>query len=514
VFRDYFRQFWPAAIWPRQGHRPAPPKQLPASLFANAKEQSILSYMDFCKGKGFPKYPLEIFLELSNICDLKCAMCVEFSALNRQRLQIIKGKERGFQEVSNFDEHLSGVLEHALAVHCFGYGEPTIHPQFKSVLEFASRYEVLIDFFTNGMHLDDALCSFLVDKRIQALTVSFSGADKATYENIYLGGEFERVLGGIKRLADRKAAHGSPYPVIQINSLGFRDHVSNFEKFVELLGSHGANIIYLKQLQTNRAIPQIYEHVSIARPDKEGEIVRRAIERGKELGVTINAAQYLSAGARDEVAYQQRMHRLINSMPKDTNAKPFGKNPINEFREVAAVLKSNRNASLALQTPSSLDPNTDRGIADALLRIDGTNARAKDGSTFVCMEPFKTMYITQNGATKPCCFGHAQAVHLGSVAKSDGLHVWSGAGFGAVRAGIMRGEYPQKMCTDCLRKRAAPNGQIAHHLIGKYVQWHKHCFGKELHDRVWQSDLNPIREIRFATPTTIIKKHAERLATR
>src|SRR5215207_3271322 len=147
--------------------------------FATDKIEAIRSYADFCRTGASPAYPLEIFLEISNICDLKCAMCVQFSALNAQRFNQIKSTSRGFMDQGEISENIEQALRHALLVHCFGYGEPTIHPTFRSFLDLISRYEVMIDFFTNGMHLDEEFCQFLVDRRVYQITVSFSGATKA-----------------------------------------------------------------------------------------------------------------------------------------------------------------------------------------------------------------------------------------------------------------------------------------------------------------------------------------------
>ena len=51
------------------------------------KFATISSYYDFCETGAMPRFPLEIFVEISNLCDLKCAMCATFSALSSKRLE-------------------------------------------------------------------------------------------------------------------------------------------------------------------------------------------------------------------------------------------------------------------------------------------------------------------------------------------------------------------------------------------------------------------------------------------
>ena len=113
-----------------------------SSQYIEKKTNAWQSFFDFADGKGeLPKWPLEIFLEISNVCDLKCAMCPTFSAINSERFFNLKKADRGLIAIDSATEPLVNLLEHALVVHAFGYGEPTIHPQFKEVIHFLSQYE-------------------------------------------------------------------------------------------------------------------------------------------------------------------------------------------------------------------------------------------------------------------------------------------------------------------------------------------------------------------------------------
>jgi hypothetical protein len=86
----------------------------PSSI--EAKLQTIASFSRLCRGLETPCRPLEMTLELSNVCDLKCAMCTEFSQLSPKRFSTLQGRERGFLSSNNVDKHLRGLLEGALLV--------------------------------------------------------------------------------------------------------------------------------------------------------------------------------------------------------------------------------------------------------------------------------------------------------------------------------------------------------------------------------------------------------------
>lgn len=452
------------------------------SAFSADKAKAIDSYAEFCRQGTIPAYPLEIFLEISNICDLKCAMCVQFSGLNAHRLEMIKGTARGFMEQDEVSENLKQALQHALLVHCFGYGEPTIHPSFKAFLDLISRYEVMIDFFTNGMHLDEDFCQFLVDRRIYQITVSFSGATKEVYESIYLGGNFERVLGGIKRLAEIKRSRGARYPIIEVNSLAFRDHVAHFDDFASLMADHGVDVVMLKPLQPHKTIPELYEHVSIMRARHEGKVIKRAIKIGQSRGVTVNADLYVRRAAANDLDHDQQLSALKAEAGKAFGPRKskFGSNPISQFGAIAEDLQPIRNSDKEKTDPRVLGLDAPKAIARSLLKVRPLQEVTQSSTAFHCMEPFKTLYISRNGAVKPCCFSNPEGWYLGDAKKDDVLSVWRGEGFQTTRFAIAQDEYPMKGCEVCIRRQSGPQGHFTLHLVNNYFGWHGRNFDQNL----------------------------------
>ena len=445
------------------------------SRHSGDKLAAIRSFHAFCGGAiPAPAWPLELFLEASNVCDLKCAMCREFSAYHLHRPAGLRATPRGFLDLEMIGR-LDPLLRRALLVHCFGYGEATLHPQFRAMIEQVSRYEPLIDFFTHGMHLDEEVCRFLVDHNVYKVTISLSGLNRAVYDAFYIGGDYDRVLAGIRRLAAAKA--GRRYPLIEINSLSFREHVETFDAFVELMAAQGADIVHLKQLQHFEVAPQVQPHISVMRPWVEGEIVRRAVAAGTRLGIQVNADQYLALGVADEAAYHQRLREISTEVSLPVSEPAAG-------------------------TPRALALSEDKETVSGLLapRDAGT-------SGFACMEPFKTLYLTRNGAVKPCCFANSNAWHLGDVGGSGAEDIWNGIGFEVVREAIMDGRYSQDICGRCLSRQLGPKSHFAHDLIGTYLDWHGSHFGHGLHQVLADADPQALLEISRSPGHVIAARH-------
>ena len=105
-------------------------------------------------------------------------------------------------------------------------------------------------------------------------------------------------------------------------------------------------------------------------------------------------------------------------------------------------------------------------------------------TTAVCYEPFKTMYVSCDGQVKACCFMQDDAPALGSVEADRPLAVWRGSGFTAVRRGILRSEYPMRLCGNCLAQHQAPANHGVVQLVNAYRSWAR-SFPGDTADKGW-----------------------------
>ncbi|MFM8441792.1 MAG: radical SAM protein [Methylococcus sp.] len=368
------------------------------SSYSEHKLETIASYQQFLERQTNPAYPLEIFLEISNVCNLKCAMCVVFSELNPHRLKILKSEDRGFLDRSLI-EALHPLLSHALMVHCFGYGEPTVHPDFAELLASIARYEVLVDFFTNGMNLSEELCVFLVEQQIHKITVSFSGSTREDYENMYLNGQFETVLGGIARLNRIKIERGSRYPLIDINSIAFPHHLERIVEFVELMAARGVNTINLKPHVAYEAIPILHSHVAVMRPWVEGQWLDQAKQLAQRKGLNF-VDEFSNVAAVSSPEEEEAMRaRLLWGHARKTESTVSIADLKKKAKTVEPIIPPKSPRPQPLNPATAMDKTPD-AIKDFLgMGVPQTTPDV------MCSEPFKTLYVTQAGQVKPCCFG-------------------------------------------------------------------------------------------------------------
>lgn len=423
------------------------------------KIETIESFLRFSRGEELPRSPLEIFLEVSNVCDLTCVMCPRFSAFNPDRKTAIRMADPGFVKPEEVFGALDPLLEGALVIHAFGYGEPTIHPSFASFLAHLSRYQALVDFFTNGMHLSQLLAEQLVALSVHHLTVSFSGSTREEYEGVYQGGNFETVLAGLDRLREHKQSRGSRFPRVHVHSLSFDHHMRRLDDFVRMMAFHGAEEIEVTPLVEHGAMfPAMAGHAA----DPRSRQVRSSIEKARKMAGNLGVVLYIHPDLEPDV---DGAHP-----PPGTAGR--ARVPVERFREVAAGLPVNPPAAAVPSLPV-LDPAEK---PDEMRRRLGIGKMASV-TPFVCLEPFKTLYTRRGGQVKTCCYMRDDAPALGSIRRESGEEIWNGTAFALFRSSVLAGQYPAHACGDCLTNRLAPDGHGLARMLRDYADWHPAALG-------------------------------------
>lgn len=438
------------------------PRRVPRHL--EAKLEAVHSFAGFVRGEGLPAYPMEIFLEVSNVCDLSCVMCPRFSALNPDRKTDLAAVGPGFLAAESAIGALDRLLTRALVVHAFGYGEPTIYPAFGEALERLAGYDVLLDFFTNGMHFSSALVERLVRLSVHQVTVSFSGATREHYEAVYQGGQFDEVCAGLARLRDAKRAAGTTYPRVHINSLSFDHHMRSLDRFVDLMAGLGVDRIEVTRLFEHAAtLPELSGHAADMRSPAIRTAVRNARATAHEHGMSLSLHPALLAGLE---------------APEQADAADGAPGvPVEAFTEIAIGLPVYPPRGGAPTIPLlDLDADSDDEIR-ARLGIGPSRLRAGNDAPFVCFEPFKTMYVRSKGHVKSCCYMDDGAPALGNVSTRSGEAIWNGRGFAAMRAAFTSGAYPKKACGNCLANGQAPTSHGVGQMLADYDSWHEEVFG-------------------------------------
>jgi Predicted Fe-S oxidoreductases len=135
--------------------------------------------------------PEKLYIDITQDCNLYCRMC-------RNEL-CVSGKT---MDISLFKRIVDETAPYVKSYSLFNWGEPLLVRDFKERVEYLNEHKLAdatVDISTNGMLLSEDMINFLYRNEV-IVTVSFDGADKATFEYIRRGASFERICDNIRNL--------------------------------------------------------------------------------------------------------------------------------------------------------------------------------------------------------------------------------------------------------------------------------------------------------------------------
>ncbi len=167
--------------------------------------------------ESIPQQPVDlevlprIFFEPTVVCNLDC-----FQAVCAPGANLAATRERKAFPIDEFKAMLADIGPKLVRLDFFNYGEPFLHPQALDMIEHvkAAYPNVYLYTSTNGLLLDGEKIARLARSGIDEVTFSVDGPDQKTYERYRRGGDFAKVLGSMKALAEEKRLLGREVPFI------------------------------------------------------------------------------------------------------------------------------------------------------------------------------------------------------------------------------------------------------------------------------------------------------------
>lgn len=189
----------------------------------------------------FLERPPWVTLELTNACPLSCVMCHvrEKDALPPGDLPLPLAEKF-------VADLLRGRLRTA-GVRLFWLGEPTLHPDFASIVRLFADPELRvrglvprIGFDTNGLGLDPERIAALVSTAA-AMPVhilwSLDAASAPVYERIRRGGDFDRSVAALEALLDARVAAGQAFPRVAVQFIAMPENRGELPRFLDRFGA-------------------------------------------------------------------------------------------------------------------------------------------------------------------------------------------------------------------------------------------------------------------------------------
>jgi len=194
------------------------------------------------RGYAFP--PLQLFIELTRRCNLRCVMCQNQPYVAHVSVTSEKEKELTLEELDRIVSQTSW-----FTVITLTGGEPLLRKDFRDILTCISskrRCHVI----TNGVLLDKDMAQLMVksaprnlfSRGLLFVGISMHGPAEVHDRITQLDGSFALATDGARYLAESKASANSKFPVVYLGAVLTKDTVETLPEMVSIAREVSASI--------------------------------------------------------------------------------------------------------------------------------------------------------------------------------------------------------------------------------------------------------------------------------
>ena len=387
-------------------------------------------------------------IETTKYCNLRCRMCVQFNDGTT-----VTGPHMPIEE---FDLIAKKVFPYVRRWQPTVAGEPMMSQGFDHMIEVAEAFGVKAEMFSNGTLMSDSRIKLLAPN-LSALSISFDGASKDTFEFIREGAEFEHVKERTQKMIQycRETLPEDQQPQLLLNCTLMERNIRELPALVRVaaseLGVDNLTCFHMFPVTAEMRGQSLVHHreVALACMDEAFEVAR-------ELGFNLRIE------ALDQIT-------AATATAGGTDRAYPTKDGVVEGFELREVTHGNQRAWPTLHKDGSEERRT-AGRQDELFpvlpeqREAPTNAAGEPATTQYCKFLWGRLYVAIGGDVRPCCTHGAPIV--GNMINESLPDIWNGAALRQMRQRIARHD-PVPACRGCTHVRTITDpATSARHLLG------------------------------------------------
>jgi radical SAM protein with 4Fe4S-binding SPASM domain len=231
-----------------------------------------------------PNLPRNLYLEVTNRCNLKCKACI-----------LYKGSWESPRDIT-LDEliRITDQLPELERIALHGIGEPLLNKDLPAMIRHLKNRDVSVQFNSNGILLDESQRNDLIAAGLDELRISLDAASPQGYKAMRNSNQFDQIVNNLRSFVDRIRHHPLSHPKLSLWYLGTRENIAELPDFIRLAASIGVREVYLQRL----VYFQDDDGYGVATPaktlmDSDGktrELVDQSQTLAKQLDIQFNAS--------------------------------------------------------------------------------------------------------------------------------------------------------------------------------------------------------------------------------
>ncbi len=199
-------------------------------------------YLSYLRGKAIHwGMPWSISVEPTTSCNLSCPECP--SGLKKF------SRPTGTMSFENFKTIIDKQYKYLIWLILYFQGEPYLNPHFFEFVRYAKKKNIFTTTSTNGHYLSKTLARKTAESGLDQLIISLDGMDAETYKKYRIGGNFDKVMDGIRNLVEAKKNAKVNHPYLIIQFLVFKSNEHQIKEVKRLKKELGVDKVELKTAQ-------------------------------------------------------------------------------------------------------------------------------------------------------------------------------------------------------------------------------------------------------------------------
>ncbi len=229
-------------------------------------------------------FPRNLYLEVTNRCDLKCKACILYKGSWESPRNIT------LDELIRITDQLPELEQ--IALH--GIGEPLLNKDLPAMIRHLKNRNVFVRFNSNGILLDERQQNDLIAAGLDELRISLDAASPQGYKAMRNSNKFDQIVKNLRSFVDLIRHDPVSHPKLSLWYLGTRENIAELPDFIRLAASISVSEVYLQRLvyfqDDNGYGVATSAKTLMESDDKTRKLVNQSQSLAKQFGIQFNAS--------------------------------------------------------------------------------------------------------------------------------------------------------------------------------------------------------------------------------
>lgn len=238
----------------------------------------------FTKNTWVAGFPPILMVEPTNLCNLRCPLCpTGTGTLNRPG---------GIMPLNRFQAIMDEIGDYVWHLTLWNWGEPFLCDEVYDMIRIAHEKRIFIRISTNGHFLIEGNIEKLIRTGLDNLIVAIDGASEETFSLYRQRGDFEKVMGGLKKIISTRKEERLQSPFIELQFMIMRHNEHEIPLIQSIAKRTGVDKLTFKTVNIKYG------------PGRGEEKIEKFLPRHD------NLSRYLPRSTRRKVYLKNKCYRL------------------------------------------------------------------------------------------------------------------------------------------------------------------------------------------------------------